>query len=130
MVVVIVVKVKIIIIIVVIIIVVAIIIIIIIRGALGFLDPAILGRGGDAVGSPRRAQIVQFELFELKFLNSVFFEIVLLVTLDTQFPIEQFEPAVSQSTVSSHPPKVLLTWILDCVDSYTHAYTYIYIYNV
>ena len=31
-----------------------------------------LGRGDDAVGNPHRAQISQFELFELKFLNSSF----------------------------------------------------------
>ena len=30
----------------------------------------IVGRGDDAVGNPHRAQISQFELFEIKFLNS------------------------------------------------------------
>ena len=33
---------------------------------------ASIGRGDETVGSPHRAQIVQFELFELKFLNSSF----------------------------------------------------------
>ena len=60
-----------------------------------------LGRGDDTVGSPRRAQIYRFELFEL----------IPLLKLDKHFPVEQFEeverfePTVSQSTVSSHPPK-------------------------
>ena len=43
--------------------------------------PHIFGRGDDTVGNPRRAQIAQFELFEL----------VLLLKLDQQFPVEQFE---------------------------------------
>ena len=52
------------------------------------------GRGEDTVGNPRRAQIVQFELFEL----------ILSLKLDKQFPVEQFEAAaVSQSTVPSPP---------------------------
>ena len=45
----------------------------------------------DTVGNPRRAQICQFELFEL----------VLLLKFDKQFPAEQFEATVSQSTVPS-----------------------------
>ena len=48
-------------------------------------------RGGDTVGNPHRAQIVQFELFEL----------ILLLKLDNKFPVEQFEATVSQSTVPS-----------------------------
>ena len=52
-----------------------------------------LGRGDETVGNPHRAQISQFELFEL----------ILLLKLDKQFPIEQFEPTVSQSTVPSPP---------------------------
>ena len=32
----------------------------------------LVGRGDDTVGNPQRAQISQFELFELKFLNSSF----------------------------------------------------------
>ena len=51
----------------------------------------LLGRGDDPVGSPHRAQIYQFELFKL----------ILLVKLDKQFPVEQFDATVSQSTVPS-----------------------------
>ena len=52
----------------------------------------LLSEGGDdAVRNPHRAQISQFELFEL----------VLLLRLDKQFPVEQFEATVSQSTVPS-----------------------------
>ena len=50
-------------------------------------------RGDDTVGSPHRAQIRQFELCEL----------ILLLRLDKQLSIEQFEPTVSQSTVPSPP---------------------------
>ena len=49
-----------------------------------------LGRGDDAVGNPHRAQIYKFEL-------------VLLLKLDKQFPVEQFDATVSQSTVPSPP---------------------------
>ena len=52
-----------------------------------------LGRGDDAVGNPHRAQISQFELVEL----------ILLSQSDKQLPVEQFEAAVSQSTVPSPP---------------------------
>ena len=34
------------------------------------------------IGNPHRAQIVKFELFELKFLNSKLFELILLLKLD------------------------------------------------
>ena len=51
------------------------------------------GRGDDTVGNPHRAQIYQFELFEL----------ILLLKLDEQFPVEQFEAAVSLSAVPSPP---------------------------
>ena len=47
--------------------------------------------GGDTVGSPRRARISQFELFEL----------ILLSKLDRRYPVEQLEATVSQSTVPS-----------------------------
>ena len=47
--------------------------------------------GDDTVANPHRAQISQFKLFEL----------ILLLKLDKQFPVEQFEPTVSQSTVPS-----------------------------
>ena len=50
----------------------------------------ILRRGDDTVGNPHRAQVFQFELFELS----------LLLKLGRQFPVEQFEATVSQSTVS------------------------------
>ena len=50
-----------------------------------------LGREDDTDGNPHRARIVRFELFEL----------VLLLKLDKQFPVEQFEATVSQSTVPS-----------------------------
>ena len=39
------------------------------------------GRGDDTVGNPHRAQISQFELFEL----------MIWLNLDKQFPVEQFE---------------------------------------
>ena len=42
----------------------------------------------------RRAQTVQFELFEF----------ILFLKFDKQLPVEQFEAAVSRSTVPSHPP--------------------------
>ena len=50
-----------------------------------------VGRGDDTVRNPHRAQISQFELFEL----------ILIWQLDEHFPVEQFEAAVSQSTVPS-----------------------------
>ena len=50
-------------------------------------------KGDDTVGSPHRARISRFELFEL----------TLLLKLDMQFPVEQFEATVSQSTVP-YPP--------------------------
>ena len=53
-----------------------------------------LVEGWDAtVGNPHRTNIYNFELFEL----------LLLLKLDKQFPVEQFEAAVSQSTVPSPP---------------------------
>ena len=42
---------------------------------------AFIGSGDDTVGNPHRAQIVQFELFEL----------ILLLKLDKQLSVEQFE---------------------------------------
>ena len=51
------------------------------------------GRGDDTVGNPHRAQIYEFELSEL----------ILSLELDKQFPVEQFEATVSQSTVPSPP---------------------------
>ena len=57
------------------------------------------GRREDTVGNPHRAQIVQFELFEL----------ILLLKLDKQFPVERFEAsrairADSTSVSSTLPP--------------------------
>ena len=53
----------------------------------------IIGRGDDTVGNPHRAQISQFELFEL----------ILLSKLYKQFPVEQFEATVSRSTAPLPP---------------------------
>ena len=44
-----------------------------------------------SVGNPHRAQIYHF----------VFFELILFLELDKQLPVEQFEAAVSQSTLPS-----------------------------
>ena len=63
---------------------------------------AVLGRGDDTVGNPHRAQIVQSE----------FFELILSSQLDKQFPVEQFEATVSQSTVPS--PLLCTKHVLDC----------------
>ena len=64
-------------------------------GSLGAQEfrPVKFGRGDDTVGNPHRAQISQFELFEL----------ILLLKQDKQFPVEQFEATVSQTTVR-YPP--------------------------
>ena len=59
---------------------------------------AAIGRGDDSVGNPNRGQTYQYE-YEL-------FEIIPVFNLDKQFPVEQFEPTVSQSTVPSPPPTV------------------------
>ena len=50
-----------------------------------------IGRGDDTVGTPHRAQSSQFELFEL----------ILLLKVDKQITVEQFEATVSQSAVPS-----------------------------
>ena len=47
--------------------------------------------GDDTVGNPHRAQIYNFDIFEL----------IILLELDEQLPVEQFEATVSQSTVPS-----------------------------
>ena len=54
----------------------------------------IIGRRDDTVGKPHRVEICQF----------VFFEFVLLLSVNKQHSIEQVEPTVSQSTVSILPP--------------------------
>ena len=50
-------------------------------------------RKGDTIGNPHRAQISQFE----------FFEFILFLKVDQQFPVERFEATVSQSRVPSPP---------------------------
>ena len=55
------------------------------------------GRGDDTVGNHHRAQVSQFE----------FFELILLLKYDKQFPVGQFEATVSQSTVPSPPLMVV-----------------------
>ena len=57
-----------------------------------------IGRGDDTVGNPHRAQIDQFELFEL----------IVLLTLDKQFPVQQFEATASQSRVPAPPSETCL----------------------
>ena len=57
-----------------------------------------LGRGNDTVGNPHRAQISQLELFEL----------ILLLKLDKQFPVEQFEATATRSTVLFPPLNLVL----------------------
>ena len=59
---------------------------------------AVLERGDDAVGNPHRAQISQFQLFQL----------ILLSKLDKQFYLEPFEATVSQSRAPSPPSQVRL----------------------
>ena len=54
---------------------------------------AVFGRADDTVGNPHRAQIPQFELFEF----------TMLLKVDKQLYIEQFETTVSDSAVPSHP---------------------------
>ena len=66
---------------------------------------ASFGRGDGAVGNPHRAQISQFELFELKYIwIRVFRAYILLLKLDEQFPVEQFERGNSISVNSILPP--------------------------
>ena len=67
----------------------------------GRILPIDFRRGYDTVGNPHRTQISQFELFEH----------ILVLKLDKRFPVEQFEAAVSQSTVPS-PPLAFSTKIL------------------
>ena len=90
-----------------------------------------IARVDDMVGNPHRAQIFQFELFEL----------ILLFNFDKQLPAEQFEAAVSQSTVP-FPPRIIVVSIiiisiiiialLVCIYIYIQKeremYIYIYIY--
>ena len=75
-----------------------------------------LGRGDDTVGNPHRAQISQFELFEL----------ILLLKLDNRFPVEQFEATVSQSTVPS--PPLIITAHINVYVWTTHPYSCILVH--
>ena len=59
-----------------------------------------IGRGDDTVGDPRRAQIAQSELFQL----------ILLLKLYIQLPVEQFEATASQPTVPSPPLRNVSHW--------------------
>ena len=65
------------------------------RGAENHAHACIIRKGDATVGNPHRAQISEFELFE----------IILLLEFDKQFPVEQFEATVSQSAVPSPPLK-------------------------
>ena len=63
---------------------------------------ALFGRGDDTVGDPHRARNYRFELFEL----------VLLLKLDKQLPVEQFEASrairgSSISVSSTLPPLIV-----------------------
>ena len=83
------------------------------RWLIGISLVAVFGRGEDTVGNPHRAQICQFELFEL----------LLLLKSDKQFPVEQFEATVSQSTVPS-PPLMSAVWrssLPGCLDGLAHS---------
>ena len=73
-------------------------------------------RGGDTLGNPHRDQISRFELFEL----------ILLLRLDKQFPVERFEAAASQSTV---PFPLLRLYYIILYDTILSIHIYIYIYN-
>ena len=59
------------------------------------------GRGDRAALS--RGESTGESLIELKFLKFDVFELILSLKLDKQFSIEQFEAAISQSTVHSPP---------------------------
>ena len=56
--------------------------------------PTRFRRGDDTVGNRHRAQIYEFE----------FFELILLLKLDKRFPVERFEVAVSQVNSTLPPP--------------------------
>ena len=54
------------------------------------------GRGDDTVGSPRRAQISQLDLFEL----------VLLSKSGKRFSVERFEPTISVDSIILHSDSI------------------------
>ena len=72
-------------------------------------------KGDDTVENPHRARISQFELVEL----------ILLLKVDKQLPVQRFEATVSQSTV---PPPPLLWSALVSSSCKRSIYIYIYIY--
>ena len=90
----------------------------------------VLGRGDDAVGNPRRAQVSQFQLFEL----------ILLLRSAKQFPVEQIEAIVSQSAAPT-PPLRFLNHVASVTrrhrfrldfrppEHYYHYYYYYYCYR-
>ena len=105
---------------------------------------AAFGMGDDAVGNPHRAQlfhraqILQFDRFEL----------ILLLKLDKQFPVERFEASRairgSRISVSSTPPSyttisttsantktrtTTITTTTTATTNYHYYYTCIYIYT-
>ena len=88
----------------------------------GALSP-LLGRGDDTVGNPHRIQIYQFELFEL---------VLLLLKLDKQFPVEQFEAsrAIRGSSYLSqrYTPPLLCVSVTRLYYIYIYIYVYVYIY--
>ena len=61
----------------------------------------IIGRGMIRWETLIELNVYQFELFEL----------ILLLKLDRRFPVQQFEPTVSQSAVPSPPLQVSLNYI-------------------
>ena len=66
-------------------------------------DAADVGRGDDSVGKPSSSSHLSIRVFRAQFSLLELFELVLLLKLDQQFPVEQFEATVSRSTVSSPP---------------------------
>ena len=77
----------------------------------------VLRRGDDTVEHPHRAQICHFELFEF----------LLLLNVDKQFSIEQFEPTESQSTAAS-PPVTMTFWVLPLTFSYLPNSAWAYLF--
>ena len=57
----------------------------------GLLITTSFGRGHDTVGNPHRAQMYKFEIFRAQIVQFELFELIFLFELDKQFPVEQFE---------------------------------------
>ena len=87
----------------------------------------VLGRGDDTVGDPHRAQIPQFELFEL---------ILLLRLIRQTFPCRAIRGnSISRSTVPSPPPRYTIAacycaGLAGCGSKDTHLYIYIYMLHM